>query len=306
MYFPPHLKRRCLTWVAAGSGLAAAFFLTGCATTKNKTAGGTDEALYLFDDGTGDLPAVENYAGNDSGAELNFTESEQVKPSRHTAGQTKPSRSSGGTQYAANTPSPPAPGNQAGGGGNILTDHGGSDVLSTPPQPVQRGASGGAGNYGAAYAESDSGPVTPARKSGGNVAAVEDDEPAPKSTKKKSSSSSSGGSTRTYVVKRGDTLSEIAGKYGTTVTKLKSINGLSGSQIMIGQKLKVSGSGAKATATSGKKKSSSSSSSGRYTVKSGDSLWGISQKKGVSVTAIKKANGMSSSTITPGQKLKIP
>lgn len=43
----------------------------------------------------------------------------------------------------------------------------------------------------------------------------------------------------TYTVKNGDTLSGIAGRYGTTVAKLRSVNGISGSTIHAGQKLKV-------------------------------------------------------------------
>lgn len=292
MYNLPQMKR-CLMLLAAGSGLLGSLFLTGCATTGGKkNTAKTDEALYLFDDGTGDLPAVENYAGADSGAELNFTESEQIAPSPVVEPTKKRGRET--TQYAANTPPPPAPQYP---GGNIM-DHGGSDVVSTPPMPVTPGS-----NYGNAYAESDSGAVEPvSTQPKRSTASADDDAPAPK--KKKTSSAS----TRTYVVKRGDTLSEIAGRYGTTVSKIKSLNGMSGTRIMIGQKLKISGSGATATATSGKKKSGSSSSktASRHTVRSGDNLWDISRKYGVSVTALKSANGMSSSNITPGQKLKIP
>lgn len=51
---------------------------------------------------------------------------------------------------------------------------------------------------------------------------------------------------------------------------------------------------------------SSSSSSTTYTVKSGDTLSVIAQAYGTSVTAIKKANNLSSSVIRVGQKLKIP
>nr|WP_110749394.1 peptidoglycan DD-metalloendopeptidase family protein [Phyllobacterium leguminum] len=45
---------------------------------------------------------------------------------------------------------------------------------------------------------------------------------------------------------------------------------------------------------------------GSYTVKSGDSLFGISQKTGASVDAIKKANGLANGTIRVGQALVIP
>lgn len=60
-------------------------------------------------------------------------------------------------------------------------------------------------------------------------------------TKSKSStaSRSSGGSSTTYIVKKGDTLSGIASRYRTTVTKIKSANGLSSTLIRIGQKLRI-------------------------------------------------------------------
>lgn len=44
---------------------------------------------------------------------------------------------------------------------------------------------------------------------------------------------------KTITVKSGDTLSELAVKYGTTVAKIKSLNGLKSDLILIGQKLKV-------------------------------------------------------------------
>ena len=46
--------------------------------------------------------------------------------------------------------------------------------------------------------------------------------------------------------------------------------------------------------------------SGYYTVKSGDSLWSIAKKYGVSVSDIKDANGLTSSMLSIGQVLKIP
>ena len=48
------------------------------------------------------------------------------------------------------------------------------------------------------------------------------------------------------------------------------------------------------------------SKSGNYTVKKGDSLERISRNSGTSVSAIKKANGMSGELIHPGQTLVVP
>ena len=43
-----------------------------------------------------------------------------------------------------------------------------------------------------------------------------------------------------------------------------------------------------------------------YTVKSGDTLWSISQRFGTSVNAIKRVSGNWSNVIVPGQRLSIP
>ncbi|MEM9480552.1 MAG: LysM peptidoglycan-binding domain-containing protein [Verrucomicrobiota bacterium] len=54
---------------------------------------------------------------------------------------------------------------------------------------------------------------------------------------------------------------------------------------------------------------SSRSSTGAYRyhkVAAGDTLWGLSKRYGTSVSAIKRANGLSSDTIVNGRTLKIP
>lgn len=67
----------------------------------------------------------------------------------------------------------------------------------------------------------------------------------PKTTPKKTPSSSAkkkpkaSSSSKRYTVKKGDNLYGVARKYGTTVSKLKSANGLSGDLIRIGQVLKI-------------------------------------------------------------------
>ncbi|OCS82812.1 LysM peptidoglycan-binding domain-containing protein [Caryophanon tenue] len=72
------------------------------------------------------------------------------------------------------------------------------------------------------------------------------------------SSSTKAAASTTYTVKRGDTLSKIASRYGTTYRNIMNINGLRSTTIYVGQKLKVTG---KASASSSTKASSASSSS---------------------------------------------
>jgi membrane-bound lytic murein transglycosylase D len=61
----------------------------------------------------------------------------------------------------------------------------------------------------------------------------------PKTTGTSATPTSSTGKTTTYSVRRGDTLSSIADRYGCSVSDLKSWNGLKGSTIYVGQKLKI-------------------------------------------------------------------
>ncbi|WP_162261587.1 LysM peptidoglycan-binding domain-containing protein, partial [Liquorilactobacillus mali] len=113
-------------------------------------------------------------------------------------------------------------------------------------------------------------------------------------------------------VKSGDSLWAIANKYGISVVNLKSWNSLSSDTIYVGQSLKVSNSSSQASGSSSSASSSSNSNSGSsssststYTVKSGDSLWAIANKYGISVVNLKSWNSLSSDTIYVGQSLKV-
>lgn len=117
-----------------------------------------------------------------------------------------------------------------------------------------------------------------------------------------SSSTQSSTPTGTYTVKSGDTLSGIATRHGVTVNQLKQWNGLTSNNIRVGQKLKLNSSSSASSASA-----SSSGDYSAYTVKSGDSLYSIAKNySGVSAQDIMNFNGMSSSNIKPGMKIKIP
>ena len=117
-----------------------------------------------------------------------------------------------------------------------------------------------------------------------------------------SSSTQSSAPTGTYTVKSGDTLSGIATRHGVTVNQLKQWNGLTSNNIRVGQKLKLNSSSSASSASA-----SSSGDYSTYTVKSGDSLYSIAKNySGVSAQDIMNFNGMSSSNIKPGMKIKIP
>ncbi len=105
----------------------------------------------------------------------------------------------------------------------------------------------------------------------------------------------------THTVGRGETLSSIAARYGTTVAALVRANGLaSANMIYVGQRLTIAGGGAAGSA-------GSSQSGSVYTVRSGDTLAAIAARYGTTAWAIASANGLSNANyIYPGQQLKIP
>ncbi|WP_353948864.1 LysM peptidoglycan-binding domain-containing protein [Sporolactobacillus sp. Y61] len=115
----------------------------------------------------------------------------------------------------------------------------------------------------------------------------------------------SSASEATYTVKSGDSLWAIAIAKGTTVSAIKSANGLRTDLIFPGQKLKLSGSAAPAAQTD-QARPTTGSSDNRYTVASGDSLWEIATAHGITVNRLMRANNLSATIIYPGQHLIIP
>ncbi len=113
-----------------------------------------------------------------------------------------------------------------------------------------------------------------------------------------------------HKVKRGETLSHIALKYGVSVRNIQRWNGI-GTNIREGQRLAIytNGKGPSASSSSGNSAPSTKVSNGyvMYTVRSGDNLWDIARKfDGVSMNDLMKLNGLSkNSKIYPGKKLKI-
>ena len=137
-----------------------------------------------------------------------------------------------------------------------------------------------------------------------------------------------------YKVKSGDYLGKIASRYHVTVKQLMEWNHLRNTNLRVGQVLYIYGkfngpvaSSSSSTASAGSSSSKASSSKSksassgnvtppaataaegtyvRYTVKSGDTLYGIAQLyPGVSADDIMKFNGIGTD-IRPGMTLKIP
>ena len=105
-----------------------------------------------------------------------------------------------------------------------------------------------------------------------------------------------------YTVRSGDTVSHIAAKYGTTVSAVRSANGLNGSAfIREGQSLTIPTSGGTAPAAT------TAAAGGSHTVASGETVSAIAKRYGTTVAAIVSANGLDSRAfIRVGQTLTVP
>jgi murein DD-endopeptidase MepM/ murein hydrolase activator NlpD len=112
----------------------------------------------------------------------------------------------------------------------------------------------------------------------------------------------------TYKVRRGDTLAEIADRLDTTVEALAKANGLKRPyRLRPGQTLKNPKAPKVQAARTPSRTSGAREGGGTYTVRRGDTLFAIAQRTGVSVEALRAANGMGrSSSLAAGQKLKLP
>jgi len=97
-----------------------------------------------------------------------------------------------------------------------------------------------------------------------------------------------------YIVQRGDTLSGIAYRFGTTVQAIMAANNLTSTTIYVGQRLIIPGY------------TPSPGPGQLYVVQRGDTLWDIARRFGTTVQAIMSANNLTSTTIYVGQRLIIP
>ncbi|MBR4618284.1 MAG: LysM peptidoglycan-binding domain-containing protein [Bacilli bacterium] len=98
---------------------------------------------------------------------------------------------------------------------------------------------------------------------------------------------------QSYTVKKGDTLYGISSQFGVSVSDIIKQNNLISSNLRIGQVLQIP-------------TSSNTGSTGTYSVKSGDTLYGISNQFGVSVLDIVNLNNLNSTNLSVGQVLQIP
>jgi membrane-bound lytic murein transglycosylase D len=135
-----------------------------------------------------------------------------------------------------------------------------------------------------------------------------------------------GGSTRIYhKVRKGQTLASIAKRYGVTVAQIKDWNNMSAKTktVKTGRMLIIyrnspssaprssstsssSGSSSSKSNAGSSKNSNSGGGTKTYTVKKGDTLYGIAKKNNMSLNDLLKMNGLTAkSTIHAGKKLKV-
>lgn len=131
---------------------------------------------------------------------------------------------------------------------------------------------------------------------------VRSGEAPPASSQAVSASSATSTPPASYVVRRGDTLSGIAARYGLGMREIMTYNGLSdGDRLQVGQTLAL-----RAPAPSGGSAASVSAAS-TYTVRAGDALSVIAERLGVSQQALIDANGIRNpESLRVGQVLQVP
>jgi membrane-bound lytic murein transglycosylase D len=129
--------------------------------------------------------------------------------------------------------------------------------------------------------------------------------------------------TTTHRVRRGETLSSIAHRYDVELDDIRQANRMRGSVIQPGQTLVIPSAGATATATLADVAApreeiaaqlperqapvEKQKSTRVHVVKSGDTLYGVARRYGVTVPALAAANDMTSkSHLTAGARLEIP
>lgn len=121
-------------------------------------------------------------------------------------------------------------------------------------------------------------------------------------------------------VRRGETLSSIARRYDVSVDALRASNDLRGSIIHPGESLVIPAAGGVANLAAvaapreeiasqlpESQRAAASSTPRVHVVRSGDTLWGVARRYGVTVPALAAANGMTTqSTLSLGSRLDIP
>lgn len=96
-----------------------------------------------------------------------------------------------------------------------------------------------------------------------------------------------------HVVRSGESLWTIARAYRTSVDAIRTASGVRGSRLLVGQTLTIPGRAGGSAVVA-------------HTVRRGESLWTIANRHGTTVENLRRANGIGSTRIYPGQTLSVP
>ena len=106
-----------------------------------------------------------------------------------------------------------------------------------------------------------------------------------------------------YTVERGDSLWSIARRFGITVQEIRDANNLTSDTLSVGQSLIIPGISSDEDLEDN---NGNETVPNTYTVQSGDSLWSIANRFGITVNDLKTANSLTSNLLSVGQILVIP
>ena len=118
------------------------------------------------------------------------------------------------------------------------------------------------------------------------------------------SRSGGGSGSGNYTVKPGETLSEIAARYGTTVQRLMQLNNLRSPQdLWAGSRIQVPGAGG----SSGNTTARTTTVKANYTVKPGETLSELAERYGTSVQRLMELNNLrSTQDLWAGSRIQVP
>lgn len=113
-----------------------------------------------------------------------------------------------------------------------------------------------------------------------------------------------------YQVRRGDSWWVLSSRFKTPISVLKRINNKNSNTLRVGESLMIPGSSANVAAAQVRTSPSTqerASQRANYVIQSGDTLWQLSRKFGVTVQTLAQANGISErQTLRVGQRMYIP
>ncbi len=116
------------------------------------------------------------------------------------------------------------------------------------------------------------------------------------------------GATSTYVIARGDTLSQISSRFGVNQSEVMRLNNITNPNLIrVGQKLILPGRvDVDAAPARPAPRVEVPAGASTYTVVAGDSLSVIAQRHGTTTAALREANNLTGDLIRVGQQLVIP